>query len=536
MSDVKEALKIINSNIRKAQNFMFSRKYAEASELAEKIEESLESVKAKEPENMQAKTYTSHLNKLKKDLSAKMGTADHLKMPITSPKAGSEASNNDIKDILKTINTDLRKAQSSMFSRKFEEASSMADNIEKALAEVLSKDSENTQAKTYSNQLDKLRRDLSAKTGKTVSSAPSQSGVPKAEKTSRLPGGVAKRLRDIKEYIKKRDLVYAKQSMKEIIDGYSGQFDENDEEYQNITRDLKDLEKIINEESEEKEELKKKKEESRVRREEQSGEWIAKFKGLKPFSFNTDNIEDLLAQEETYDKAKILFDEYRNTDFPFGKTEILESLENEMKKNIEKFPEIAGEIRKRHYDKVHKHLQDRIDSLDKVFEGKVSIMSEGSIKQSSDLLNSVFPLFSNESEEKRTLQELFEKMKAKNNENKKLRANQTFMKENKYNGDDRDNIIERAVRFIKKADPEVEIIKSIVYPEGWKEIASWEPYENTQRFVTRREIYSQIACIIKSCPKLYSIYLTQEKQSDNSWSPLEGNIMFIEDIALENIK
>ncbi len=532
MADIKEILKIAGQNLRTAQNSMFSRKYEEASSLAQKIQQSLENVQVEDPDNFQLKTYMNQLEKLKKDLGSKMQKSTNVQLEPAKPVMTSDKKS-DPASFLQNASQNIRKAQNSMFSRRYDEAFSFAREADRALNQAQKHDPDNVQLKSISNQLAKLRNDLDAKT----KTKPKQENNPSdtSASQSRLPAGVVKRIRDIKDYLEGKNLVYASQSLKEIINGYSGKFDENDPEFQEALNGVKALEAELQENAERHEEEKEEKERQRAERNEQSQEWIDKIKSLKPFSYNTEDIDSILEQEQAYTAASELFDNLSRTVFPSGKTEILESLEAELKKNLSGFTDIINSCRRTLIDKVKQNILNRLESLDKTFEGKIYIISEGSIKECEQWIEELMPLSERQKDDIQGLKNLFEELKIKNSKNKEIRKKQIFLKDHQYNGPDLDDIRSRAVKFVTDAVPGAEIIKVIVQPEAWKEIKRWEQYELSQRFVTRREIYSQIACKIIKDYKLYAIYITQELNSDGSWSQLTGNVMYIEDMAKENI-
>ena len=84
-----------------------------------------------------------------------------------------------------------------------------------------------------------------------------------------------------------------------------------------------------------------------------SNEWIEKFKpyttGLGQPGYNEDkyfissgtvDAEELKKRKAIYDELLPLFEEYKKVEFPAGKTYELESIEEELERNLKEFPEI----------------------------------------------------------------------------------------------------------------------------------------------------------------------------------------------------
>lgn len=438
----------------------------------------------------------------------------------------------DTKEIVKIISTNLRTAQNHMFSRKYEEARELASKIQESIEKITVMEPENIQLKSFTTQLTKLNKDLDAKTAIPASPSPSTSTT---KTQPNIPAGVTKRIRDIRQILsyKPNDLENAKQFLSEIKSQYQGQFPEDYPEYLQI---CEDLERAFNERGKkEQQQLEEKgqKETDRKKREEESEAWICRIKALGPFSFFTADVDGFLTQEQIFKEASALFQEYVSFTFSAGKNEILDQKEKELQKNLENYPAIRSQCLENFFREVESHLESRKTGLSKKMENKTSVMSENSVEETQKIVDRVSPLSLLAPEAFKKIHQLWISILEHNKQNRVARSKEIFMKDNLYQGEDTPAIIDCTEKLALKKNPGAKIRKTVITSD-WKEISQWEPYENTQRFVTRGEIYAQCALETKEQLKLATIYVTREKQTQG-WSSLTGNVMYQEIMAIDNL-
>ncbi len=464
----------------------------------------------------------------------------------------------DIKDILKSISGELRKAQNNMFSGKFAEAAEITSTLDMLLEDAVAADPGHVQVKTFTNQIAKLKRDLEQRMGKApggtakptttsapqpppprpATTAPQQS--PAAATTSTktapvLPAGVNKRIRDMNELIRRGKLRDAAALLEEIDRQYAGQFDTENPDYLDVKQRLETALKEMEDKAKQVEADKNRAEQERAAREELSKEWETRLKELPSFNVRTANIQNLLEQQQAFEVASKVYSEYKTVDFPYSKTYGLQQIEKTISTNIDQFPSLLEQTRKKAFDEAIAHIDSRYTGLDRIVEGKPAIMNDGSIKQTETFLEKYWPLFPEGTPEHTQINERFEELIRKNLGNREERAKQVTMRDDIYQGGDAADIKKRMEEFILTADGSAQIVRSVVYSPEWKELSQWEDYAGNKRFVTRGEIYGQVIATINDVPKLYTVYITKEKKSDGSWSLLTGNVMYIEDIAQENL-
>jgi hypothetical protein len=187
----------------------------------------------------------------------------------------------------------------------------------------------------------------------------------KVEIVAPLPSAVASRVKNIEAALvvieqalnnnqlttAQRRLVDANKILKEINDRYKGTFSENDPEYSAMivrfnaaTKGIADAEELAR--------LAKEAEEAAKRaKEEQSARWIQRFapfleaKGEKDLPIGS-GLNYLPEDKQAIAKAsareaQILFDEYKNTQFPNGKTFDLESIASTLADRLKYYADLA---------------------------------------------------------------------------------------------------------------------------------------------------------------------------------------------------
>jgi hypothetical protein len=462
----------------------------------------------------------------------------------------------DIKDILKSISGELRKAQNNMFSGKFEESADIVKTLDMLLEDAVGADPGHVQVKTYTNQIAKLKRDLEQRMSRASGGAPKPAAAPAVPSVPRpvapamkhaptapepakaaptLPAGVNKRIRDMNTLIDRGKPRDAAGLLDEINKQYAGQFDADNPDYVHVKQRLETELKETEQEQQQAAAKKKHAENEREEREALSSEWEKRLKELQPFNIRTSDIQNLLEQQQAYDAARQVYSEFQAVDFPYGKTYGLEQIEKNVSQNIEQFPGFLDQTRLSALNEAMDHIDSRYTDLDRILEGKPAIMSDGSVKQTETFLEKYWPLFPKDTDEHSAIREKFDALIQKNTVNRQERAKLIMMRDDIYQGHDAAAIKQRMEQFILSADNTAGIVRSCVYSPEWKELSQWEDYAGNKRFVTRGEIYGQVIAEVKGNPKLFTVYITKEKKSDGSWSQLAGNVMYIEDIARENV-
>ncbi len=339
----------------------------------------------------------------------------------------------------------------------------------------------------------------------------------------------------MKQAIDRRKHADAISIFREIDSQYGGQFDVDHPEYAEmkawVEQTLADIEVGKAAAQVEQERLDR----ERTAREAASNDWEERLKALKPFGKRTGEIEDLLEQETAFAEAITLFATFRAVDFPFGKTYGLEQVEKGLEEGLQGFPAFLAKAREAFLQEALQHLEQRAAGLERVLEGRPSFMSPKSVAGTEEFLGRFLPLFPDGSPENARIMALWDQVLARNEVNEKERATKLFIRDDVYQSEDAARIKEQIETLVLGSNAGARIVTTRVTSQEWKELSQWEDYAGTPRFVVRGEIYGQCIVRIDDVARLFSVYVTREKNSDGTWSRLTGNVMSIDEIAAENI-
>jgi hypothetical protein len=114
----------------------------------------------------------------------------------------------------------------------------------------------------------------------------------------------------------------------------------------------------------------------------------------------------------------------------------------------------------------------------------------------------------------------------------------TRMIADKYKGPDAEEIKQKAGEFLKKAQPEAQILRATVISPDWKEESVVEYTDTTQtalRHRVTRSVTAQIAGKKGAEAFLYTLYVGKDRRTDGSWGELCGHVMFTDPMLEENV-
>ena len=514
-------------------------------------------------------------------------------LPVFGPQAVAA----DADALHKEADKAIRNSQRAMFNGKMEESRDLLNKAGELIEQIKAADPGYSRLKTLESKYAKQARDLDHRIPKDVpkiatpsapeapspSAAPGPSAPPATSASkppagdAKLPGGVTYRLKQVDKIINGADRVLNKKSaasdewrVKELestVEQARGMMDDIQESYGDqippghpevVAREqkIKDFEAKVARFKGGVSADQEAAAQSEDRKKAQSDEWLAK---LRPYVANKANpaydeskyliagaVEDPsenARRKAIYDEAAALFDLYRNTEFPDGKTQELELVEKDLQYSLKSFAESHQSMSESHFQQAQQKLDHAAQWLERenaADDGKSqpkllhkSILPE--IERLVASAESAAPDDPRIPKMKAQLQDL----RKQDAEVRKKRIARTFMTPDKFDGSELGDIKERAQKALKEKYPGAKILRTTVISEDWKEERVLEHTDTTKtaiRYRVTRSVSAQIAAKDGGQVELYTMYVGKDQRSDGSWEPLKSHVMFEDPMLEENVE
>jgi hypothetical protein len=296
---------------------------------------------------------------------------------------------------------------------------------------------------------------------------------------------------------------------------------------------------------------------AKAAKEKQSGEWVAKFReylsysgseGYNPeklvFVPGTSEPEKFADAKKRYEAFKKFYEEYKNTDFPAGKTWALEDIaDNEAPRRLQEFEEgfasRMGSVVERAENEINGAMaqleKDNGWQSDKSI--KPNLIDHKRMQSIGEATAEAVSALGATDPKAAQVQAKFAALKAKDKENRQIRKERTFMTPDRYTGKDISALKEKAKTLVKNNTKEGGTpLRCTVIAENWREetVHEWTDTSRTaRRWRTTRHQTAQVAAKTSSDARLITVALAQDKQSDGKWGPLYGNLHQYSDPMLE---
>lgn len=200
---------------------------------------------------------------------------------------------------------------------------------------------------------------------------------------------------------------------------------------------------------------------------------------------------------------------------------------------VETFPSFFEETRKGYLETCLEHIGSSSAQLDRPVEGKPATISDKNLKAMSESFEPYSVVL--EEGQWSAVQKAMDQLRAKSGANRKERAKLITVLPDPYSGEDAGQIKAWSEDLAGSRPGEIKILKTVVTKDDWEERSLWEDYAGDQRFVTRRQIFTQVAVREGDSVLLHSIAVNKELRSDGTWSGLKGNIMWSEEMLEDNV-
>ncbi len=272
-----------------------------------------------------------------------------------------------------------------------------------------------------------------------------------------------------------------------------------------------------------------------------SAEWIGKLEpfvtsmgGKQLIASYTSNVQQMQRQKQIYDEASALFEQYLQAEFPQGKSHQLQTIEDKLADELAKFPDVLKRSIGGQVDNAESKLDQEIAFLNGKQEWRNDAtklpyaLSAQRIDDARALVARAAELLPADAPELARLNGKMAELVQTNDERIKVRVQRTRMIPDRFAGDGSKAIKDKAVALVKGKFSAIQILRSTVISEDWKEESVREWTDTTQTAVrdrTTRSVTAQVAGRKDNGEvRLYTLHVAKDLRSDGSWSKLYGNL------------
>ncbi len=267
------------------------------------------------------------------------------------PAVAAPALAEDLDELAKEANTELRTAQRSFFSSKYDEAAETLTKVAKILEKITEADPDYSKLKSLKQRYARLKSDVDRRLKKSSTKKPATTPAPEkkapAAPGAKLPGGVTYRLKKIYDILDKGKPGDPFKLMEEIEKRYGSQIPAGHPEIIAIKARLAELKRTNEAAAKAKAEAAATDKEAREKKEALCGLWTKKlgvfvdFRGSKYLITALENIratdEQKTKRTVIYREAAAAFAAYQKTPFPHGKTSQLLDIERRLTERLKDF-------------------------------------------------------------------------------------------------------------------------------------------------------------------------------------------------------
>jgi hypothetical protein len=393
----------------------------------------------------------------------------------------------------------------------------------------------------------------------------------------KLPGGVTHRLNQADMSLKKVEKVLAPESenlslkyrvdtanagiesvkgfLSEIQKSYSAQLPSPCPEIQAIEKRIAELEKQVQQLQQAGQQKDSQAQQQKATSQNDSATWVARLKPyVNPVGQAEHNPEKYLIPSATmeekemqkrlmiYAQASNDFAEYQKADFPAGKTEELQKIEEDLAGNLKQFKESCGQYGEnilKEFDTNMVHAQDFVKAQQsKKGDDKPLPLDKLQLKNLQDKLNYLAVLFKPDDSRLVEDNKKYEELIRQDEEVRKAAVAQTRIAADQYKGSDAGSLKKKAEEIVLKKYPPAKVLPIPLISPDWKEERVLEYTDTTNtalRYRVTRSVTAQVAAKQDRNAFLYTLDLSKDQRTDGSWGDVYGHIMFTDPILEENI-
>lgn len=259
----------------------------------------------------------------------------------------------------------------------------------------------------------------------------------------------------------------------------------------------------------------------------------------------TANEGEITQRSALLEEAKTLWADYQKAQFPNGKSPELLSLEERMQQCLAEMPESLRQSRALVSADIDKEFTRVLNYLttDTGWQADPTkmpnIVMERDVAPLREALKRYAGIAGADAAKLATLRDTLAKIEKQDQANRAIRAERTYLKPDQYEGDDTD-ALRRKVEAIVKEKDQGKVLRVTLPDETWKEesVVEWTDTTHTALRYRNTRSMTAHAAAKGSDGKVYlhAVHLAADRQSDGSWGPLYGHVMWSDWMAEKNVE
>jgi len=438
----------------------------------------------------------------------------------------------DPKRLVQEASGYLRKAESSMFGGKNQDAVELLNKANEGVTQAAQQIPDDFQVKSLLQKIEKLRKDLERK---GVATRPGSGGG--------LPFEVEAQLGHIRESILTKNLERAKRELDNYYSRFAGPYSDIPQ-IKEMHSHIQLLEKEAEDALARKAAELKANAASLEQHEVLCREWENTFRKIPYFDGTAMNVPVLLEQKQAYAMAVTTIDAYNKVSFVAQQSITLESLANDVKQRMLLFAANLSSSAEALSGEVSTSVQYHIDALNKdiawvsASDQKPQFVGKNEMETLAKRIEEVSPLFNESEAPLQKLRHLYGLLTVLNDDRKAARSKRISMRPSVVDGAEGGEAINAARTALLGSYPAATIITgAVVKPWESKHTEGWLDNTKTQWVVKNtRETTVELAAKVNDLNfSLFAMHVEKEVNSDGSFGRAVSHLLFEEQMAEENI-
>jgi len=482
----------------------------------------------------------------------------------------------------KDVNNQIRTAQSLYFKGKAQEANAALETAEKIAAEIMAgtDDAEKKKIVRLERQINKLRKDIDKKLGKSMSEAKSSDldNTSSAEKSSTsendggsLPSHVASDLRVVERYIgsaqkslESGDIVNARRSMsnaqnklQQTAERKKRYFSPEHPEYIALQKRIDKLDAAVSEKEKGAAEKNAAADQAAATYKAESDKWVAVLKpyvtGLGKPGYDPERYFVASFTEEKSEMAKrsTIFgmlsadmEAYRQSGIDEKATDELKLVVRDIDYALKTFQEstsLMAELKIKEAEQKIVYITNWLNNEAKKTGSNdlPNTMNKMTFESARRDLDGAARLLDTNDERVKMLETKYQEALALDTKLAKIRVEQTRMIPDKFGGSDLKILKMKSEEVLRMTKTGVTVLRTTVVSSDWQEenVIEWtDTSRSSLRHRVTHSVSTQVAGKLDGETTLYTIHIAKDRRMNGFWGELHGHIMFEDPILEKNVQ